>query len=133
MSTTTETTVVLTGVLEDELGRKLMPDTYAAQVVHGDGETTEYKLSNLVKVSNNMSVTMAGTDTKKIVDLSSYITDRPGHIYLIDVVNAAAEGESPVATVYAETIGTNAVFYRAGVSATKSIDITFRLVIIAIS
>lgn len=128
-----ETTVVLTGVLEDEQGRKLMPDTYASQVVHSDGETSEYKLANLVKVSSNMAVTMAGAETRKVVDLSAYITNRPGCIYLIDVVNATAEGETPVATVSAETIGTNAVFFRSGVSAAKSIDITFRLVTIRIS
>ena len=124
---------VLTGVLEDEQGRKLMPDTYASQVIHTDGETAEYKLSRLVKVSNNMATTMAGQETRKIVDLSAYITNRPGCIYLIDVVNASAEGETPVATVFAEVIGTNAVFFRSGVSATKSISITFRLVTIRIS
>ena len=128
-----ETTVVLTGVLEDEQGRKLMPDTYASQVVRSDGETSEYKLANLVKVSSNMAVTMAGAETRNVVDLSAYITNRPGCIYLIDVVNATAEGETYVATVSAETIGTNAVFFRPGVSAAKSIDITFRLVTIRIS
>lgn len=127
------TTTVLTGVLEDEQGRKLMPDTYATQVIHGDGETSEYKLSNLVKVSNNMATTMAGSETKKVVDLSAYITNRPGCIYLIDVVNATAEGDTPVATVLAETIGTNAVFIRSGVSEAKTIEITFRLVTIRIS
>ena len=71
-----ETTVVLTGVLEDEQGRKLMPDTYASQVVHSDGETSEYKLANLVKVSSNMAVTMAGAETRKVVDLSAYITNK---------------------------------------------------------
>lgn len=120
-------TAVLTGVLEDEQGRKLMPDTTAAQVVHSDGETVETKFNKMTATSS-MGATLAASATKTVVDLSSYITDRAKRSYRIEILTSVAENESPVATVIAELIGNYAVFYRQGIAATKEVTITYRLV-----
>ena len=120
-------TTIMTGALEDDQGRRLLPETTAAQVIHTDGESTETKFSRQ-KASANMSATLAASATKTVVDLSSYITDRSKTSYRLEILSSTADGETPVAPVIAELIGDYAVFYRQGVAATKVITITYRLV-----
>lgn len=125
-------TAVLTGVLEDEQGRKLMPDTTAAQVVHSDGETVETKFNKMTATSS-MVATLAASATKTTVDLSTYITDRSKRAYRIEILSSVADNETPVATVISELIGNYAVFYRQGIAVSKEVTVTYRLVSIPLS
>lgn len=121
-------TTIMTGALEDDKGRRLLPETTAAQVIHTDGESSETKFKRQ-KASANMSATLAASATKTVVDLSAYITNRSKtSSYRLEILASTADGESPVATVIAELIGDYAVFYRQGVSVAKEITITYRLV-----
>ena len=125
-------TTIMTGALEDDQGRRLLPETTAALVIHTDGESSETKFKKFGKTSN-MTVTIAVSASRTIVDLSSYITDRSGKSYRIEILTSTADGETPVATVIAELIGNYAVFYRQGVTVTKEITITYRLVSMPLS
>lgn len=120
-------TTIMAGALEDNKGRRLLPETTAAQVIHTDGESSETKFKRQAG-SANMSATLAASAAKTVVDLSAYITNRSKTSYRLEILASTADGESPVATVIAELIGDYAVFYRQGVSVAKEITVTYRLV-----
>ena len=65
-------TTIMSGALEDDKGRRLLPETTAAQVIHTDGESSETKFKRQAG-SANMSATLAASAAKTVVDLSAYI------------------------------------------------------------
>lgn len=78
-------TTIMSGALEDDKGRRLLPETTAAQVIHTDGESSETKFKRQAG-SANMSATLAASAAKTVVDLSAYITNRSKTSYRLEIL-----------------------------------------------
>ena len=121
-------TTILSGDLEDNQGRKLYPKTLAKQVAFEDGANLETRMQSLVTIGETRTAVLASGVSRLFVDLTTAISGLSSKVFFVDVLTSTAEGESPVASIYHELIGRTAVFYRQGVTVTKEITVTYRIV-----
>lgn len=118
------------GTFIDSRGRSLFPETRTHKVLDPNGKTLNEVFNGFFTSTDIKTATLAASATKVTADVSDFVTAAglTNHVYGIVILSSTAEGETPVATVYSQLIGSTAVFYRGNVNASKAIEISFKIV-----
>lgn len=78
--------------------------------------------------STTKLATIAASQQKLVVDITSIITERDKYSYYVEVLTATAEGENPIASITAGMIGNYVVFSRLAIPVTKEVAISYRII-----